>query len=425
MSDITISPAQLTGTIRIPPSKSVCHRAIICAGLAQGTSRIDGVVLSDDINSTIQAMQVFGAVIQQKGDGLSITGTNCTKATTNSIDCLESGSTLRFLIPLALMGQTMTFTGRGKLIERPLEAYFNIFQEQQIAYQTNNGRLPLTVTGTLSPGQFQLPGNVSSQFVSGLLFALPRLAGDSSIIITSELESQGYVDLTLAMLARFGIKITNKAYREFIVPGKQSYHNTNYHIESDYSQAAFWLTAATLGSPINCIGLNLDSLQGDKVIIDIIRRMGGVLIAKNDAVQASPAQTIGTVIDAAQCPDLVPILTVLAAVSKGTTRIERAGRLRLKESDRLHAITQELNKLGADIEEKNDSLIIQGRLNLSGGVIVDSWHDHRIAMALAIASIKCLKPITIRHSECVAKSYPAFWHDFQLLGGKISECCMG
>lgn len=424
MSTIRITPSDLTGEVCVPTSKSVCHRAVICAGLAAGTSRISGILLSDDIIATMHAMEALGAVIRQEGDTLIITGTDCAKPVHHVIACNESGSTLRFLIPLGLNNQTMTFTGKGQLVERPLNDYFNILDEQKIAYQTTDGHLPLSVTGALKPGQFRLRGDVSSQFVSGLLFALPRLEADSSIIITTELESQGYIDLTLSMLARFGIKIINNNYREFIVPGNQKYQSTNYHVEGDYSQVAFWLVAGTLGSPICCTGLNPHSLQGDKVILELIQQMGGKLTIDTDSVQASIAITKGIEIDASQCPDLVPILAVLASVSEGTTRIIRAGRLRIKECDRLKAVTQELNKLGADIEEHEDSLTIYGRRLLKGGT-VDSWHDHRIAMALAVASIACQTPVTIQHSECVSKSYPNFWQDFQMLGGKINECHMG
>ena len=424
MSDMCIMPSTLTGKVCVPTSKSVCHRAIICAGLAAGTSKISGILLSDDIIATIHAMEALGAIIHQTEDSLIITGTSCATPKSHMIDCNESGSTLRFLIPLGLNGQAMTFSGSGKLVERPLDDYFNILNEQMIPYQTTAGHLPLSVTGVLKPGRFHLQGNVSSQFVSGLLFALPRLPADSAIIITTEMESKGYIDLTLAMLAHFGIKIINHDYHEFIVPGNQKYISTDYHVEGDYSQVAFWLAAGTLGAPISSTGLNLNSLQGDKVIVDLIKEMGGKLRQGDNAIESSPAITTGIVIDASQCPDLVPILTVLAAVSDGTTQIIRAGRLRIKECDRLKAITQELNKLGADVEEHEDSLTIHGRAFLTGGV-VDSWHDHRIAMALAIATIACQQPVTIKHSECVSKSYPAFWRDFETLGGKINERNLG
>lgn len=425
MSDITITPSPLTGDICVPTSKSVSHRAVICAALAQGTSTLSGILVSDDLVATIQAMEAFGAIIRQEEGKLIITGTDCTKPVQHIIDSNESGSTLRFLIPLGLNDHPMTFTGKGRLVERPLHDYFHILDEQHIPYETTNGHLPLTLTGTLKPGTFHLRGDVSSQFVSGLLFALPRLAGDSTIVITTEMESKGYIDLTLSMLARFGIKITHtNNYRNFTIPGNQQYRSTDYQAEGDYSQVAFWLVAGTIGAPIRCKGLNFDSLQGDRVIIPIIQKMGGHLQLEENSLLAHPAETNGIVIDASQCPDLVPVLTVLAAVSEGTTQIINAGRLRIKESDRLHAMTQELTKIGADITEHEDSLTINGLAHLTGGT-VDSWDDHRIAMALGIASIKCRQPLTITRSECVSKSYPDFWQDLQMLGGKINECHLG
>jgi len=424
MTNITIIPHSLSGNIHIPPSKSLSHRAVICAALANGASRIKGLIFSDDITATMNAMRALGTEIFQENDSLIIHSTGILTPQKSIIDCCESGSTLRFLIPLALTNDPITFVGRGKLIERPLNTYYKIFDEQQIAYKTTHGHLPLSVTGQLKPGHFRLRGDISSQFITGLLFTLPRLESDSKIDLTTPLESQGYIDLTLSMLEHFGIHVTNNHYQEFIIPGNQHYTNQNYCVEGDYSQAAFWLTAGLLGSSICCLDLNPHSVQGDKVIIDILNKLGGNITFGTNSITATPSKTSGIEINAAQCPDLVPILAVLAAVSQGTTHIVQAGRLRLKESDRLHAITQELNKLGADIHEGSDFLTIHGRERLTGG-IVDSWNDHRIAMALAIASLRCQEPVTIQNSNCVNKSYPDFWKDFAELGGKLNECYMG
>lgn len=418
MATITIIPNLLSGNIHIPPSKSLSHRAVICAALANGTSCIKGLIFSDDITATINAMKALGTEISQEKDSVLIRSNGSLTPQKNIIDCCESGSTLRFLIPLALTNHSITFTGRGQLIERPLDTYYEIFDEQQIAYQTTQGNLPLSVTGQLKPGHFRLRGDISSQFITGLLFTLPRLESNSKIHLTTPLESQGYIDLTLAMLERFGIHVTNNDYQEFIIPGNQRYTSQNYHVEGDYSQAAFWLAAGLIGSSVCCLDLNPHSVQGDKVIIDILNKLGGNITFGLNSITATPSKTSGIEINAAQCPDLVPILAVLAAVSEGTTHIVQAGRLRLKESDRLHAITQELNKLGANIHEGSDFLTIQGRKELTGG-IVDSWNDHRIAMALAIASLRCHESVTIRNSSCVNKSYPDFWKDFADLGGRI------
>lgn len=446
MKSLEIEPSRLEGQIRIPPSKSISHRAVICAGLAEGRSRIENVVLSEDITATLDGMRTLGAsaVVEALGNGeqknktsekkeleegepcsLWIEGNPARKICKALIDCRESGSTLRFLIPLAIgSGKEVSFRGQGKLGERPLDVYYRLFEEQGIEYNTAGGFLPLTVRGNLKPGTFKLQGNVSSQFISGLMFLLPLLDEDSSIIVTTELESRGYIDLTMDVLKKFGVQVENKGHQEFFIRGKQRYRNCNYRIEGDYSQAAFWIVAGILGSGIKCLDLNPDSLQGDKTVLSIAGKMGAVIQIKEEGLMVQAARTKGTVIDGGQCPDLVPVLAVLASLSEGTTRIVNAGRLRIKESDRLKAIAAELNKLGAKVQELEDGLKIDGVDSLQGGT-VDSWNDHRIAMALAVASIRCTKPVRITGFEAVKKSYPHFWRDFQKLGGKYYERSMG
>lgn len=423
-----IIPTNLQGEIIIPPSKSISHRAIICGGLSKGLSRIENIVFSDDIIATLDGMKAFGVEAKAiessiKGEGRTvlIEGNEKLYLANNTIDCKESGSTLRFLIPMAtLIEKDITFMGRGKLVERPLEPYYNIFKKQGIAYKNNGGKLPLTVTGKLEPGIFKVKGNISSQFITGLMFVLPLLNEESKIIITNNLESKGYVDLTMDTLKKFNIEIENINYKEFIIKGNQKYIGNKYRVEGDFSQAAFWLVAGILGTKIRCLDLNIDSLQGDRKILDILQKMGGQVLIHNNYVETRESETKGIVIDGSQCPDLVPILAVLGAVSKGTTKIINASRLRIKESDRLKAISTELNKLGADIKELNDGLIINGKDALKGGK-VDSWNDHRIAMALGVASIKCKERVIISNSEAVVKSYPEFWNDFIKLGGKLDE----
>lgn len=426
MNSVRIEPSKLKGKIKIPSSKSLCHRAVICAALAQGESNIENVIFSNDIHATCEGMKNFGAEIENRSEqSLIVKGKFPLSLEKETIDCIESGSTIRFLIPIALLSnKKVVFKGRGKLVSRPLDTYYEIFQNQNIKYINNNGNLPLQIEGKLKSGIFEIKGNISSQFITGLMFALPLLEGDSKIIITTELESKGYVDLTLDMLNKFGIKIENNNYKEFLIKGNQRYINRDYKVEGDFSQAAFWLTAGILGEEIEAEDLNINSLQGDKAILDLIRKMGGNILIDNDLVKAKASKTKGIIIDASQCPDLVPILTVLAALSQGETKIINAERLRIKESDRLKAISTELNKLGADVKELEDGLIINGKQKLTGG-IVDSWNDHRIAMALAVASIKCTEPVTITNSSAVNKSYPHFWEDFKKLGGKVYECNMG
>ena len=422
--EIKIIPTKLKGEIGIPPSKSYSHRAIIAAALAGGESNIENLNFSVDIQTTTDIMKNFGAKIEQGEDYLKIIGNSGQMVSENNyIQCNESGSTIRFIIPLALTkdnGQ-LTIDGKGKLVERPLDTYYKIFEKQDIEYKTTNGKLPLYIKGEIKPDTFETEGNISSQFITGLLYTLPLLDDDSKIIIKNNLESKGYIDLTLEILKLAGIEITNNDYKSFDIKGNQKYSAFDYTVEGDYSQAAFWIVAGILGDEMNCKNIYKDSLQGDKEIIEIVQRMGAVLEISEKSVKVFPGKTKGTVIDISQCPDIGPILTVLAALSEGETRIINAERLRIKESDRITSIKTELNKLGAKIEEDGDSLIIQGVSEFEGGVSVDSWNDHRIAMALAIASTKCKYPILITGASAVRKSYPNFWNDFVAMGGKIGE----
>lgn len=425
MEEVTIYPDSLAGEVLIPPSKSMSHRAVICAGLSEGISTINNVGISQDIEATCEAMRSLGITVEKAASSLRIKGSAAPKLKNSRIDCRESGSTLRFIIPIAaLTGKPVAFYGEGRLVERSLVPYFNIFDNQGIKYETDGGKLPLRINGRLAPGEFELEGNISSQFISGLLFALPLLEGDSQIKVTTELESKPYIDLTLMALEDFSIHIENNDYRTFNVKGRQKYRATDYTVPGDFSQAAFWLAAGALGADLACKGLDMESLQGDKSVVDIIGKMGGKIVIDKDNVRVLTSDTIGTVIDASQCPDLVPILAVLGALSEGRTEIVNAGRLRLKESDRLKAVSSELGKLGACIMEMQDGLIIDGRKSLRGGR-VDSWNDHRIAMALAVAATRCEEPVIISNASCVKKSYPDFWAHYKALGGRIDERNMG
>lgn len=430
MADLKIIPSKLKGSVKIPPSKSMAHRAIICAALSDGICRIDNIDYSDDIIATINAMNSLGATIEKYDDYIEVVGIykNINKIKRNRIiDCNESGSTLRFLVPISLLFKgSNKFIGKGNLGKRPLTTYYNIFNDQGIKYSYEENNLNLVVDGELKPGVFEVEGNISSQFITGLLFALPLLNGDSKITITKEMESKGYIDLTLKAISDFGIEIINNNYSEFIIKGNQKYNARNYRVEGDYSQAAFFLCADGLGNNVLCRDLDLNSLQGDKEIIDILERMNVVFNANEIGLSGEVnGELISTVIDGSQCPDIIPVLSAVSALSKGTTEIINAGRLRIKECDRLSAVTSELKKLGAQIIEKEDGLVITGVEKLQGGVEVWSHKDHRIAMTLAIASTMCKKPIIIKDYECVAKSYPSFFEDFKALGGNIHEWNVG
>lgn len=428
MGNFKIYPTKLEGEVKIPPSKSMAHRAVICAALGDGVSKVTNIDYSDDIIATIDAMSSLGAKITRKDDYLEVYGiksleneSNEQAKTERTIDCNESGSTLRFLVPIAAMFDSINrFVGRGNLGKRPLDTYYNIFDEQGIKYSYKEGILDLKTEGKLKSGEFKVKGNISSQFITGLLFTLPLLDGESKIIITTEMESKGYIDLTLSAMRDFGIEIINNNYKEFIIRGNQIYKSREYRVEGDYSQAAFFLSADALNNSVVVNDLKLDSLQGDKEVIDILERMGVILNNKDNGLIGEAKYGLkSTIIDGSQCPDIIPVISLVAALSEGTTEIINAGRLRIKECDRLAAVASELNKLGAKITEKKDGLVIKGVASLKGGVEVWSHKDHRIAMTLAIASTVCELPIVLKDYECVSKSYPEFWEDFKSLGGRF------
>ena len=428
---IKIRPGKLNGTIEIPPSKSYSHRAVIAAALAENgkKSKIDNLKFSVDITTTTDIMENWGAEIERFESALEIIGNGGKVVPRDKyVQCNESGSTIRFLIPVGITSKNeLVFDGKGKLVDRPLDSYYRIFDKQGLKYETTGGKLPLTVNGKLKPGNYEIDGNISSQFITGLLYALPLLEGDSKLIINKNLESKGYVDLTLEILKLAGIEIVNNDYKSFDIRGNQTYKPFDYTIEGDYSQVAFWIVAGIISAnrdnEVKCLHVNKNSLQGDREIIEIVTRMGAKLEIFDDYVIVKPSKTKGTVIDISQCPDIGPVLTVLAALSEGETRIINGERLRIKESDRITSIKTELNKLGGNVSEEGDSLIIQGVEEFRGGVTVNAWNDHRIAMSLAIASTRCEKEIILEEAESVRKSYPHFWDDFVKMGGEIEKDC--
>ena len=408
--NVTITPGLLSGSITPPPSKSQAHRVLIAAALSGGESTLKNVALSQDIEATIRCLAVLGASFRWEGDTLAVAGLAGKPVPQGELpllDCGESGSTLRFLIPIALavLGGGR-FTGHGRLMERPQGPYFDLFREKGISSEQKDG--VLTVDGRLEPGTFSLPGNVSSQFITGLLYALPLLPGDSEIVLTTPLESRGYVDMTLDVLEQFGVRVEHQDYARFRVPGNQSFQARDLTVEADWSNAAFWYAAALLESDVDIQGLDTHSTQGDAAI------------AGHYWTLARPADAE---IDVSGCPDLVPPLAAMAALrGEGlTTRLVNAARLRIKESDRLSTVTEVLSALGADVEEHDDYLVIHGKDTLPGGVTVSGHNDHRIAMMAAIAATNCDAPVTITGAECVKKSYPNFWEDYEALGGVIAR----
>lgn len=393
--NVTILPGTLKGAVTPPSSKSQTHRAVLALMLAQGEGKLSNLAVSEDIQATQDCVAALKSGQPAQVDGLPL------------LDCGESGSTLRFLIPVALAVRGGGhFTGRGRLMERPQGPYIRLFEEKGILWKQEGACL--TVAGQLEPGVYALPGNVSSQFITGLLYALPLLTGDSRIVLTTPLESRGYVDMTLDMLRRFDIKVEEQE-GGFLVPGNQTYQARDLTLEADWSGAAFWYAANFLGAQVDIQGLNPDSVQGDRQI--------GTLYWK----LARPGNVD---IDLSQCPDLAPPLAVMAAVRKGTTHFVNAGRLRMKESDRLETIARTLSALGAKAQVGEDTLTLEGVDHLEGGT-VDGCNDHRIAMMAAVAAVACKEPVTILGAECVKKSYPRFWEDYTALGGEVHGLISG
>lgn len=410
--DIKITPNKLKGTVNIPSSKSVTHRMLICAALSDGNSVLSGITMSKDIEATINALTQIGAEITVKDDVITVKGTNFTSKNA-VLNCNESGSTLRFMIPVVCaLGISSVFKGKGKLPERPITPYLREFTSKGIAFDYEN-TMPFTVSGKLIGGKYTLEGDISSQFITGLLFALPLCSEDSEIILSSPLQSKPYVDITIDCLKKFGIEI-NETGNGYFVKGHQKYLPFSENIEGDYSQAAFYFVANALGSDIKIENVNDKSVQGDKKILEILSEIG-----YNENVSGLKCFCVGV----GDIPDLVPILTVLGCFCNGVSKITNAGRLRIKESDRLEAIACVLNKLGGKVTVLNDELIIEPINHFVGGTI-DSFNDHRIVMATAIASTKCDGEIIIENANTVEKSYPEFFRDFNNLGGKSYVICL-
>ena len=392
-----ITPSHLSGTIQAIPSKSMAHRLFICAALSGEPTQIECQGTSKDIEATRACLAAM------EGD--------C------RLPCGESGSTLRFLLPVAAaLGLDAAFLMEGRLPRRPLHP----LDEQLTAHGVTLSRPQpdvLKISGKLTPGAYTLPGDVSSQYISGLLFALPLLDAPSTLTVTGKIESGPYIEMTLDALRQFGVHVTMEE-NIFHIPAASYRSPGKARVEGDWSNAAFWLCAGALGKPVTVTGLNPDSLQGDKAVVEILSAFGAKAQQSGDAVTVSPGRLHAVDMDAAAIPDLVPVLSVVAAAAVGTTRIYNAQRLRLKESDRIASVRAMLKALGADAEETEDGLLIHGGKPLTGGT-VDSCNDHRIAMAAAIASVICQNPVTVLGAEAVEKSYPNFWRDFAQLTWRL------
>ena len=413
------------GAIQAVASKSEAHRLLICAALADSETAITCPTRSADIDATTRCLQALGATVRYGQNKFTITPIKRSQINTSQThiqDCGESGSTLRFMLPVCgALGINADFHMAGRLPERPLHALYDEMVSHGCTL-SKQGHSPLTCKGLLNSGIFTLPGNISSQFISGLLFALPLLHNDSIIQVTGVLESRPYVDMTLDTLRLFKIEITENETNTFHIKGSQQFHSPKIaKAGGDWSNAAFWLVAGAIGkNAITCTGLDQHSRQGDRAIVELLSRFNANVTCISGAVTVSRDKLRGMDIDAGDIPDLVPALAAVASVAEGRTIIRNAKRLRMKESDRLHTVAVSLSSLGSDISETEDGLVIIGKKELTGGE-THSFGDHRIAMTAAVLSTACTGPVVIRDAQAVRKSYPGFFEDFSAALGGVCE----
>ena len=415
---VNCTPSVLSGTIRAISSKSHAHRVLICAALSQNNTKIYCNVMSKDIAATVDCLKSIGTEIQVDGDIITVIPNQFNKK--SDLNCNESGSTLRFLMPLvSVLGIDATFKGSDRLSERPFSPLKEEMEKKGVTFHTDN-KFPLHLTGQLQSGEYEIAGNISSQFITGLLMALPLLNGDSIIKVIPPVESKSYIDITISVLRQFGIEIEEKE-NLYIIKGNQKYISpAEITVEGDWSNASFFLCAGALGEKgVTVTDLDINSPQGDKKILDILSTMGADVTISGNEITVKKNQLKGVTVDASDIPDLVPIISVVATACDGDTRIINAGRLRLKESDRIKSVIKMLSSVGADAEEADDGIIIHGGKVLTGG-IVNGYNDHRIVMSASVLSMLCEKDIVITDGNAVEKSYPDFWDCFNKMGGNAN-----
>lgn len=422
MKKVVIFPRLLNGRVTVPPSKSVAHRAIICAALAKGRSVIKNISFSQDILATIDAVKALGAQVSVEGSVAVVDGTHMFNVPFARINCRESGSTLRFMLAVAAAGGVKsTFNGEGRLPQRTIKEILSVFRNHSVQTSVDDG-LPVTLNGKLTAGKYEISGNVSSQFITGLMFALPLCDGDSEIRLTTELESKGYIDITINALRNFGVEVEETEYG-WKVKGNQRYLPCDYTVEGDWSQAAFFMGASVLGASVDILGLSSASVQGDKAGLDIFKRFGADISWQGDVLVCRPGEKKAISLNASQIPDLVPIISAVAACCDGKTVITGAQRLRIKESNRLKSMVDGLCSLGIDAKETDDGTqVVGGKV---GGGKVKGCNDHRIVMSFAVLAQAATGAVEIDDAQSINKSYPNFFEDYNSLGGKADVINLG
>ena len=422
--NVIFNPSHLSGTVAAPASKSEAHRRMICAGLSAGEVTLAGYMESADMAATQRCLTALGAAITREGDVLTVRGGEARPGVMPVLDCGESGSTLRFFVPLAMtVAGGGVFRMHGRLGSRPMDVYRDLFVPQGAQWRMGagvDGTAELMVYGGLGPGSYELPGNVSSQFVSGLLFALPLLEGESTLMVKPPVESAGYIRMTIKAIEESGIRLEETAPFTWRIPGFQRYHAPSGRLHGDYSQAAVLLCAAALGHDITVTGLAADTIQGDRAVLDHLAALGAAVEESSERITVQGGDLHGATLDMRDCPDIAPMLALVCQLAKGESRLTRCGRLRLKECDRLAATVDMLNKLGGHAAVEGDDIVIQGVEKLRGGVTLEDYNDHRMVMLASIAASVAAEPVTVPGAEALNKSWPEYLKVYEALGGKTA-----
>lgn len=413
----TVPGGQRSGSVKVPASKSMAHRALIMAALGKSPVNIlcDGI--SKDIEATVNCLNAIGADIEIKDGEIAVCPISELPKNTCRLKCGESGSTLRFMLPIVgALGIDAEFYPEGRLIDRPLAPLDRVLAEHGVT--VTKGSETIRCGGKMTSGIFRLAGNVSSQYISGLLMALPLLDGDSKLVVTGDIQSKSYIEMTEDVIKTSGIDLGKSDFTYSIKGGQMIKMPAEFEVEGDYSSASFFLcTGALSNDGITVKGLRAESKQGDRAILGILERFGASVIENSEGITVKKNTLKGITIDASQIPDIIPPLCVVAAAAEGETNIVNAERLRIKESDRIATTVSLLNSLGASAQELESGIVVNGKSILAGGTS-DSFNDHRIAMSAATAALVCQGSVTVLGAECVSKSYPRFWDDF---AGLISE----
>lgn len=420
--DMTFFPAPLKGTVAAPASKSEAHRRMICAGLTKGTTTLTGFMDSADMDATGRCLKALGSHLKREGDALVIDGSAHKPCKLPVLDCGESGSTLRFFVPIALaVSGGGIFRMYGRLGARPMDVYRDLFVPRGVRWRMGvgcDGAAELTVNGKLEAGHYMLPGNVSSQFVSGLMFALPLLGEDSTLTVQQPVESAGYIRMTLEALQQGGIIMDETAPFSWRIPGNQQYCAQDGSLAGDYSQAAVLCCAGALGHDVTVTHLSPETTQGDRAILACLEALGAKVQEDANGIRVSAQDLHGATLDMSSCPDIAPIVALTCQLAEGESCLKGCGRLRLKECDRLAATVETLNLLGGNARAEGDCIIIQGVKRLKGGAAIPDYNDHRMVMLASIAASIAQEPVLVHGVNALEKSWPDYVHVYRQLGGR-------